>query len=144
MRRSTIQFKAVIVSILVLIVLLLNGCSILGRDGEEAAETAPVVYGDQAALGGEATLRCSVACMERGFCGTDPNGTTVVMLNTAGPASALNQDLLIPDNTLVTIFGIEPREAMVNATLERLTINYYFINAGQYGQGWVAGWCIAQ
>jgi hypothetical protein len=62
------------------------------------------------------------------------------MLNTAGPASALNQNLLIPDNTPVAIFGIQSPEVMVNQTLERFMVNYYFVNAGQNGQGWVAGW----
>lgn len=144
MKRSTIQFSAFFILSLLLITLVLSGCALINRGGAEEESVAPsVVFGDQATLGGNGTLMCTQACSERGFCGTDANGSRFILLNSSGPAT-LVQDVIIPDNTPVTILGVDKPEAEVRSTGERFLIDYYLVNAAENGQGWVAGWCIGQ
>ncbi len=145
MKRLAIQFRAVIFSLLLFLVLATSGCALINRNGGEEENIAPAVtvFGDQATLGGDAILMCTQACGERGFCGTDPAGTTVVIMNSAGPAT-VNQDMTIPDNTPVAIFGVEKRDVMTVSTQELFAIDYYFVRVAENVQGWVSGWCIGQ
>jgi hypothetical protein len=142
MKRSTIQFNAVVVSSLLVIGLVLSSCALRGKD-EETTAMPSVVTGDQVRLESVGTLMCTQACSERGFCGTDNNAIKVVILNSWGPAT-VNQDLTMPADTVVNILGHDNREVEIISTKQRFFVDYYLVNAAERGQGWVAGWCIGQ
>lgn len=143
MERIINQFKAVTISRLVLLALVLSACSIIGRGNEEGGGTAAIL-GQDTALGGEALLLCSQECRDRGFCGVTDTNARMVLLYSQGP-STQNFDVAIPDNTLVPILGLEPQPAILRSTEEQLLVNYYVVSNPANGQAaWVAGWCIGQ
>jgi hypothetical protein len=145
MNGSKFQFKAVMVPLILLFALTVSGCALIGGDGDGGEETTQpgVVFGNQATLQGNATLMCSQSCTDVGFCGTDVNGVSVIILNSSRPAT-INQDLIIPDQTPVTILDVQRQNARVQISQDPFTIDYYLVNAAERGQGWVAGWCIGQ
>lgn len=136
--------KGVHTPLFILLALVLSGCSLIGQ-GNEDGESAgvPMVFGHEAPLLGPATLMCTQECSDRGFCGTLDSGAEVVLMSTFSPTTQ-NYNLMVLDETAVTIADVRPMEAILQSTQQPLSVFYYLVNNPEFQQGWVAGWCVGQ
>ena len=121
--------------------LLLTSCSILGGSGDDNGGASQ--NGQQALLEGEARLACTDQCAAHYQCGpsTLPEGRSVILLHTNGPAT-VNHNMIIPVETTVVINQPRPETAVRLATQEQIPLNFYQVTIPEQGQGWVAGWCL--
>lgn len=113
--------------------LILTACSLLNR--------GPAL-GDTTELQSQAMLTCSLACAERGQCGTAPDGTKMILGGQFGPIVE-NHERLFPANTAVTIIESRVEAVQTLATGEQFELRFYHILPPDRPDGWVAGWCLA-
>lgn len=101
-----------------------------------------MTLGSERSLLGPAFLECGAECSTRGQCGQSDQGA-MVLLNSAGPAT-FGHDMAIPDGFRVEIIREEPMTAVQLSDNEQISLSFYMIVQPEYGEGWVAGWCLGQ
>jgi len=128
--------RVVRMTFFLVMILLLTACSLLN------SSESGLTLDTKETLFGSAILMCDSSCSERGQCGESERGE-MVLLNSEMPAT-FGHDMTIPDGIEVEIVGQEERSAVQLSDNEQFTVPFYLVDHPDYGQGWVAGWCIGQ
>lgn len=116
----------------------LAACGLVGGGGTGQ------ILGNEAELGGEASLICSQECAERRQCGTSTlDATAVVFVNGAGP-TLRNHSNTLPENSRVLITLVQPQNVIQTGGVQFSVPFYQFTSVDSPLTGWVAGWCIGQ
>lgn len=129
--------KRVALILLLVLSLLVVSC---GRRDEDAVF---LLGTEGVTLQGAATLICSDPCRDSGQCGTI-DATWVVLASSSGPATTLH-DLTFPVDVNATILANQMQIVQsVSDPSQESRLVFYAVDVPEFGQGWVAGWCIGQ
>ncbi len=118
------------------VIVLLTACSLLN------SSDSGLTLGSEESLIGSAILVCGTECGERGQCGGSDRGE-MVLINSDIPAT-FGHDMALPDGAEVEIVREEDRTAVQLSDNEQFPATFYLVSQPDWGQGWVAGWCIGR
>jgi hypothetical protein len=103
--------------------------------------------------GGDAVTRtgkldCAEECVLYGQCGTNQENKTVILGNISGP-DTLNPNVMLPQDTVVTIIGEQQKSLLFPASEigpEKEAVHTFYQVQPEGGDAapWVAAWCVVE